>query len=110
MATKAKKPPKARKPKAKQEFLEGMEPPRVKAIDDAADNYFDTMQDRKALSETEDEQKDALIDLMKEHGMDRYVMPDGKVVMVTSKANVKVKKAKKPTEGGVDGEYVEIEE
>ncbi len=109
-ATAKKKPPKARKPrppKAKQGFIEGMEPPHIKAIDDAAENYYDTMLERKALSETEDEQKDALIDLMKANGMARYELPDGKVVMITEKANVKVKKAKKPTEGGVDGEFVD---
>lgn len=97
MATKAKKP-KSAKPKAKQGFISGMEPPSYKDIDDAAENYYDTMLERKALSETEDLQKDALIDKMKEHGIDRYEMPDGKVVMVTAKAQVKVKKAKKASE------------
>jgi hypothetical protein len=92
----ADKPKRPRKPK--QQFLDGMEPPSIRAIDDAAENYYDTMLERKALTETENEQKDALIDLMKENQMARYVLPDGKVVEVTAISNVKVKSPKKANE------------
>ena len=34
----------ARKPKAKQGHLDGMDPPRVKKVDDRADAYFEVMQ------------------------------------------------------------------
>lgn len=78
--------------KQKQGFLPDMEPPSIKAIDDAADIYYDAMQERVKLSREEDEAKDNLIDKMKEHGLDRYETADGKVVTVTSKSNIKVKR------------------
>lgn len=87
---------------------EGMEPPRHKRVDDAADNYYDTMMDRVKLSKEEHELKDALIDKMKEHGIDRYEMPDGKIVMVTHKSNVRVKK-KKAKKGAAPSENGEAE-
>lgn len=92
------KPKRTRKPRAKQGYLPDMEPPSVKAIDDAAENYYDTMLERKSLGELEGQQKDALIGLMKEHGMSRYTLPDGKVVEVTATSNVKVKKPKEKEE------------
>lgn len=85
--------------KAKQAHLDGMEPPSIKAIDDAAENYYDTMQDRVKLSREEDEAKTALIEKMKEHGFERYEY-EGKVVMLTSKSNVKVKAKNKAEENG----------
>lgn len=109
MAAKAPKKPRSKQPK--QPYLgEGTEadmaPPSVKEIDDAAENYYSTMLERKDLTETEDAQADDLIDLMKEHGMSRYVLPDGKVVEVTAVSNVKVKKptAAKEEGGDDDGE------
>ncbi len=98
-----------RKPKAKQAYLPDMEPPSIKVIDQCAENYYDVMQERVALSADEDEKKTALIEKMKEHGLERYEY-DGKVVMLTSKSNVKVKKAKQKTEGGVEGEFIEEDE
>ena len=89
-----KKPSRKRTPKAKQGYLEGMDPPRIKAIDDAADTYYDVMQERCRLSKEEDEAKDNLIDKMKESGVDRYETPDGLIVTITAKSNVKVKRKK----------------
>ena len=89
---KAKAKPRAKKPK--QGHLEGMAPPSIKAIDDAADNYFETMQERVKLSGEEHERKDALIDVMKENGLNRYETGDGKIVEVTANSNVKVKQKK----------------
>lgn len=83
---------KARTKKPKQGYLPEMDPPRNRAVDAAAETYFDTMQERCKLSKEEDEAKDNLIDKMKESGMDRYETPDGLVVTVTSKSNVKVKR------------------
>lgn len=78
--------------KMKQGHLDGMAPPSNRIVDDAAETYFDVMQERCKLSKEEDEAKDNLIDKMKEARMDRYVTPDGLVVTVTNKSNVKVKK------------------
>ena len=78
--------------KPKQGHLSGMEPPSIAELDDAADNYFETMTDRCKLSKTEDEQKTALIEVMKSHRMARYVTADGLVVTVTDKSNVKCKR------------------
>lgn len=83
---------KTRKAKVKNGFLEGMEPPSHKDIDAAAENYFETMQERCALSKEEDEKKTALIEKMKEHDLLRYETPDGLVVTVTAKSNVKAKR------------------
>ena len=80
------------KTKTKQGHLNGMEPPRIKKIDDAAENYFEVMQDRCKLSKEEDEKKSALIDVMNQHKLDRYETPEGLVVTVTNKANVKAKR------------------
>jgi len=94
---------KTRKRKARQGHLEGLEPPSVRAIDDAAETYYETMQERCKLSKEEDEAKDNLIDKMKENQLDRYETPDGLVITITSKSNVKAKKKKDVEENG-DGE------
>lgn len=87
MAAATKKP---RKKRATQGHLNGMEPESIPALDDAAENYFDTMQKRVKLSK-EDETKTALIEAMKEHGLDRYETSYGRIVTMTSKSNVKCK-------------------
>lgn len=91
------------KSRRKQGYLDGMEPKSVRAIDDAADNYFEVMQERVKLSKEEDEKKDALIDAMKEAGVERYETPDGLIVTVTNKSNVKCKRKNAESENG-DGE------
>jgi hypothetical protein len=108
MATKTKrKPAKKAKAKAKQPFLEGMEPPRIKAIDEAAEIYHDAKMDRVKLSKDEDEAKDNLIDLMKQHDIALYETPDGLIVSLLNKSNVKTKKK---TIGGVEGEHLPDDE
>lgn len=104
MATKAKK----RRPRPKrlrQQRLPGLEPDSHKDIDAAADHYYETMMERVGMSKEEDEAKTALIEKMKEHGCDRYETPDGLVVTVLNKSNLKCKKKKdeEPSENG-DGE------
>ena len=94
----------ARKAKAKQGRLDGMEPESIREIDDAAENYFDVMQDRCKLSKEEDEAKDALIDKMKENRLDRYETPDGLIVSVTSKSNVRCKRKVASGEENGDGD------
>lgn len=111
MATKTKKPPKARKPKApkvEQGWIDPeMAPKKIKEIDSAAEGYYEIMMERTVLSKEEHELKENLIKIMLAHGETRYVMPDGKIVEVIDKHNVKVRKAKTPTKGGGDGEFVD---
>ena len=102
MATTA-KPKKKREPRAKKQFLPGMEPPSHKDIDAAADNYYEVMMERVKLSKDEAEAMQALIDKMNQHGIDRYECPHGLVVTVISKLKCKVKK-KKDVESNGDGE------
>ena len=94
----------AKRKRAKQKLLEDpvFEQSRVKAIDDAADNYFEVMQDRCKLSKEEDEKKTALIEVMTKHGLSRYETSDGLVVTVTAKSNVKVKRGE--SDGDEEGE------
>ncbi len=91
-----------RKAKPKQGYLPEMEPPTFKDIDSAAENYYDTMQERVKLSGEEDEAKTNLIEKMRSHDLERYEY-DGKIVMIVNKSNVKVKKAKKAEENGEEG-------
>ena len=60
--------------------------------------------ERVELSKAEDEAKDALIDVMLKNNLNRYEMPDGKVIIVTNKSGVKVKKPKKTEETEEGGE------
>ena len=78
--------------KLRQRRLPGTEEPTIKALDDAAENYYEAMTERCKLSKTEDEAKDNLIDKMKEHGVDRYETSDGLIVTITAKSNCKVKR------------------
>ena len=88
------------KRKAKQGRLPSMEPESIQELDDAAEIYFDAMNARCKLSKEEDEAKDTLIDKMKEHKIDLYETPDGLVVSITNKSNVKCKKKSEPDEEG----------
>ena len=88
-----------------QGHLNGMEPPRIKAIDQAAKIYHRAKVDRMALSQEEDEAKDNLIDKMKEHDLQLYETPDGMIVTLTATSNVKTKlKHKGDEEVNEDGE------
>ena len=80
-----------RRPKQKQ--IPGMEDITIRAVEDAADNYDDCMHARLAKSKDEKESKDNLIAVMTENQIDRYKMPDGRIVMVVGKKNVSIKKA-----------------
>ncbi len=84
-----------RKEKVKQGHLRGLEPVSIKAIDDAAEAYYDVMMERVKLSKEEDETKTALIEAMIGNGQTLYEYDhNGTVrqVILVSKSNVKVKK------------------
>lgn len=91
---------------AEQGYLPEMEPPRIKAIDQAAKIYHQAKVDRMALSEEEDQAKDNLIDKMKEHDLQIYECPGGLIVTLTATSNVKTKLKHKESENG-DGEDTE---
>jgi hypothetical protein len=70
-----------RKPRvAAETFLPGMEPPRIKEIDDAATYYYEVMMDRVEKSKEEDEAKTQLIEKMAKNNLERYKTSDGLVV------------------------------
>jgi hypothetical protein len=94
MATKRKRAPKE---KVQQGHLEGLEPPRIKAIDDAADTYYEVMMERCKLSKEEYEAQTALLEVMMKENLTRYVY-DGKVVTMTSTTKIKVKPNKEEAE------------
>lgn len=84
--------PKKRGRKPRQGWIDGMEPESFPDVDDAAEIYFEAMTARCKLSKEEDEAKDNLIDKMTEHKVASYTTPDGLVVAVTDRKNVKVKR------------------
>ena len=87
------KPARKKKEKVKQGHLPEMAPPTIKAIDEAAENYYDVMKKRVVLSKDEDEKKTALIEAMVKAQVTRYEYED-KVVTLTAKSNVSVKPKK----------------
>lgn len=74
-----------------QGFIEGMAPPRIKGVDQAARIYHTAKKERMALSEEEDQAKDNLIDRMKENDLQLYETPEGIIVTLTATSNLKTK-------------------
>ena len=90
-----KKTKKARK--LRQQNLPGMEPPKIKAIDNATEAYVEIRDSRMALTKTEVAKRDTVLRLMKEHDLTSYEY-DGKVVsIVNGEPKVKVKTKKDET-------------
>lgn len=87
--------------KTKQEYLDGMKPPSIKKIDNAAEAYVDARNTRMAHTVTEKERKIILADLMKQHGLTEYLY-DGKIVRLTNKENVKVNEVTSDLDDGDD--------
>lgn len=99
MAKKTKTPAKPREKKLKQQFLPEMDPPSIPALDDAADIYYEAMQERITMTKEEDEAKTNLIEKMKAEGLDLYETKHGLVVSILNKSNLKCKKKKDAEEG-----------
>lgn len=78
--------------KLKQQFLDGMAPPSVPELDDAAEAYFDSKKERQELSQDEKDKKVSLIEKMVAHGLTRYESRDGLIVDLLSKSNVTCKR------------------
>ena len=94
-----KKPRKRAKPGADKLFGDDREEV-IGELDDKAAIYYDAIQDRLPLTKAEDEAKTALIECMVKHGKHRYKTADDKIVELTDKHSVKVKRAKEPSENG----------
>lgn len=77
----------------KQAHLEGMEPPSVPEIEEAAETYYSLNDKSWNLRSKVEEAREALLEKMKEHELTIYEY-DNKVVSVQEKEIVKVKKRK----------------
>lgn len=66
----------------KQKNLPGTEDETNRAVEQAADSYWDVMCERCELSKTEKDARDNLLAVMQEEKVTRYKMPDGRLVMV----------------------------
>jgi tyrosine-protein phosphatase YwqE len=82
----------------KQSLIPGSEPERIKALDDAAEIYYDAVQERLPYTQAESEAKDNLIAKTIEHGTSLYENDDFKVIL-TDTHNVKCKKRKASENG-----------
>jgi hypothetical protein len=89
----AKKAKRVRVPKEKQTYIAGTEPPKIKAIEDAAVRYVQFRDERMDAGEQEVKLKAKLIAVMKEHDLTTYNF-DGFMVELghTDEDTVKVKK------------------
>lgn len=87
--------------KEKQSFIPGTEPPKIKAIEDAAAKYVDFRDARMEAGEEEIKLKAKLIDAMKEHKLSTYNF-DGYMVELIhlDEDQVKVKKQRAAKEDG----------
>lgn len=89
----------ARQKKPKQQTLPGVETDSIPEIEEAAEEYTRVRDERMELTEEETAAQAKLLDLMRDHNLDKYKY-DGKIVAVLQgEAKVKVKKAKDPTAG-----------
>lgn len=73
----------------KQQYFEGMEPPRIEELDKAAETYHAAKTQRMEFTEEEKLRKDILTHLMQQHDLKRYETPEGLVVTRITKSNVK---------------------
>lgn len=88
----------------KQQHLPGMEPPRIKAIDNAADAYVEARNERQLLTQKEVTKRDTLMSLMQEHGLETYRYDGKRVELVKSDLKVKVRNVTEEPEEGDDEE------
>lgn len=93
--------PRLRKQKDKQQFLEGMEPPRYTDIEAAAEIYEGLAEQRGSISAKLKDAKLRLIEAMKAHGVTIYKFGEH-VVKTKQKTDVEVEKPKKKKESAED--------
>ncbi len=87
-------PKKGTKANQEQQFIPGTEPPRIKAIDSAAEKYVNLRDDRTQMAEVEADAREKLRELMVKHELTEYRTPSGyKVVREAGEEKVKVRRA-----------------
>ncbi len=81
----------------KQLKIPGTQPKEIKEVNAAAESYVDVRDERMALTERETEARDALVKVMKKHGLDVYVDEDAApplvVTIIAGEDKVKVRRA-----------------
>lgn len=75
-----------------------MESESIPDLDAAADTYDEAKNQRIKKTKKETEAKVNLLDKMAEHGLERHVTPDGLVVTVTGKKNVRTERVEEAAE------------
>lgn len=83
--------------RAKTKTIPTMEPESIPDLDDAAETYDEAKNQRVKKTAKEKEAKQNLLDKMAEHGLERYITPDGLVVTVTGKKNVRTERQEEAT-------------
>jgi hypothetical protein len=91
----------AKKKRVRQTYIPGTEPLSIPAIDKQADYYMDRRDTRMTLGQEEKQEKQKLLDLMKEHGLYSYEF-DGFLVTRTEEQDIKVRKKKKEKDNGAE--------
>lgn len=79
----------------------GVEQPKFKDIDRAADSLHDLLEERAKISENITSHEKKVAEKMGEHGLTRYVYRDQEVILKPGKTHIKIKTVKA---SGVDGE------
>lgn len=80
--------------KPKQTEIPGLERPKIKEIEDAADKYESTRDRRMALTEKEVEQMAELVAQMKAHKVQKYRLDEDRYVELVPSEKAKVRKVK----------------
>lgn len=83
--------------KAKQDYLDGMKPPSIKAIDKAADAFVEARNTFQNAQKKMEERRAILDALMHEHQLEQYEY-DGKLVKYDGEPKLKVVAIKEPKE------------
>jgi len=96
---------KRRRKKTKQGYLDGIEPPSIKEIDEAAEEFYDAKLELKELKEKSDGARDKLVELLQANQLETYKTPEG--ILVSLKEGKSRVTAKKQTDGGDENEYVD---
>lgn len=92
---------KRRKAAPQQSYISGLEPPRIKALDDKALAYRKAVAERQELLQEELRLKGQLMELMKKNGLQVYPVPDQdlEVALEVTEETVKVRKRSKAPAG-----------
>ncbi len=84
--------------KLKQGHIEGMEPPVIEEVEEAAEHYYGLNDKSWKLRGKVEEARNDLLEIMKKNELTSYEY-DNKIVSVTEKEIVKVKKRKAEDNG-----------